>query len=79
MVQLIINVASVHEDVGSILGLAQGLRIQCCHELWCRSQTWLGSHVAVAGVQASSCSSDSTPSPGTPICHRCGPKKKKKI
>ena len=24
-----------------------GLRIWCCRELWCRSQTWLGSHVAV--------------------------------
>ena len=25
-----------------------GLRIWCCCELWCRSQTWLGSDVAVA-------------------------------
>ena len=24
-----------------------GLRIHCCHELWCRSQMWLGSSVAV--------------------------------
>ena len=24
----------------------RGLRIQCCHELWCRLQTWLRSGVA---------------------------------
>ena len=53
-----------------------GLRIQCCRELWCRSKTRLGFHIV---VQASSCSSNVTPSLGTSICHRCGPKKKKKI
>ena len=30
------------------LALFRGLGIRRCHELWCRSQTWLGSHVAVA-------------------------------
>ena len=30
------------------LALFSGLRIQRCHELWCGSQTWLGSCVAVA-------------------------------
>ena len=35
---------------------------------------WLGSGVAVAAVEASSSSSDSTPSLGTSICCRCGPK-----
>ena len=30
------------------LALLSGLKIQCCGELWCRSQTWLGSRVAVA-------------------------------
>ena len=30
------------------LALLSGLRIHCCLELWCRSQMWLGSHVAVA-------------------------------
>jgi len=29
------------------LTLLRGLKIQHCHELWCRSQTWLGSWVAV--------------------------------
>ena len=33
--------------VGS-LALLSGLRIQHCCELWCRTQTWLGIHVAVA-------------------------------
>ena len=27
-----------------------GIRIRHCRELWCRSQTWLGSHVAVAAA-----------------------------
>ena len=55
-----------------------GLRIQCCHELWCRSQTWLRSSIAVAVVQAGGYSSDSTPSLGTSIYHRSGPRKGKK-
>ena len=32
------------------LALLRGLRIQCCHELWCRSQMQLGSGVALAVV-----------------------------
>ena len=38
----------------------------------------LGSYIAVAVVQAGSCSSDSTPILGTSICPRCGPEKQKK-
>ena len=30
------------------LALFSGLRIQRCHKLWCRSQMWLGSYIAVA-------------------------------
>ena len=30
------------------LALLSGLRIQHCCELWCRSQTWLGSYIVVA-------------------------------
>ena len=30
------------------LALLSGLSIQCCYELWCTSQMWLWSHVAVA-------------------------------
>ena len=51
-----------------------GLRIQCCRD---RSQTWLRSCIAVAVVQASSCSSNLTPSLGTSISCGCGPKKQK--
>ena len=60
------------------LASLSGLKIRCCCELWCRSQTWLGSWVAVTMAQASNCSSDSTPSLGTSICCRCRPKKTKK-
>ena len=60
------------------LASLSGLRSRRCRELWCRSQTWLGSSIAVAVVQACCCSSDLTPSLGTSICRRCGPKKKKK-
>ena len=56
------------------LALLSGLRIRCCCELWCRSQMWLGSRVAVAVavavVQASSCSPDLTS-----VCHWCSYKK----
>ena len=60
------------------LTLISRLRIcHCCKEQ-CRSQTWLGSWLAVAVVKASSCSSDLTPSLGTSICHKFSPKKKKR-
>ena len=59
------------------VALLSGLRIQCCHELWRRLQTRLGSCIAVAVAEASGYSSDETPSLGTSICHRCGPKKQK--
>ena len=41
------NPTSIHEDAGLIPGLS-GLRIQHCHKVWCRSQTWLGSGIAMA-------------------------------
>ena len=59
------------------LARLSGLRIQHCCELWCRSHM-LGSGIAVAVVEASNCRSNSTPSLGTSISHRVGPKKKKK-
>ena len=69
------NLTSIHE-VRS-LALLSGLRFQRCRELWYRSQTQLGSGVAVAQAQANGYSSDSAPSLGTSICHRFGPKKTK--
>ena len=44
------NLTRIHKDEGLIPGLARGLRIWCCRDLWCWSQMWLGSHVAVAVV-----------------------------
>ena len=40
---------STRMHVWSLASLS-GLSIQCSHELWCRLQTWLGSHI-VAGWQ----------------------------
>ena len=64
----------------SSLASLSGLRIQHGRELWCTSQIWLRSSVAVAVAVAvaSSCSSNWTPSLGTSICLRCSPKKRKK-
>ena len=42
------NPTSIYKDVGSIPGLLSGLRIPRGGELWCRSQMWLGSALAVA-------------------------------
>ena len=63
------NLTSIHEDGGSTLASLSGLKIWHCHELWCRSQMWFESGIAVAVVQASSCSSNSTFVPGTSICY----------
>ena len=46
--QWLTSLTSNHEDAVRSLVLLSGLRIQCCCELWCRSQMWLGSRVAVA-------------------------------
>ena len=60
----------------SSLALFSGLRIR---GLWHRSQTWIGSGIAVAVAQASGCSPDSTPSCRcNPKCCGCSPKKTKK-
>ena len=61
------------------LALLSGLTIRHCHELWCGSQTWLRSLVAVAVAVVGSCSSDSTPSLGTSTCLRCSPEKQKRF
>ena len=46
--QWLTNPTRNHEVAGSVPGLAQGLRIQCCRELWCRLQMLLRSHIVVA-------------------------------
>ena len=72
-----IRLGSVRMQVWSLASL-RGLRIQRCHELWCRLQIQLGSAVAVAVVETGIYSSDLTPSLGISMCHKCGPKKTKK-
>ena len=69
--------ASMSMQVQFLASLSE-LRICRCYELWCRLQTSLRSGVSVAVAQASSCSSDSTPSLGTSVCRGCGPKRTKK-
>ena len=70
------QLVSMRMQVRSLTSLG-GLRIRYCSKLWHSLQMWLGSGIAVAVVWANSCSSNSTPSLGTSICHRCGPRKKK--
>ena len=48
MAQQVANPPSIHEDVVQSLASLSRLRICPCHELWCRLQTRLRSHVAVA-------------------------------
>ena len=78
MAQQLINLTGIHKHVGSIPGLLSVLRIWRCRELWCRSQMWLRSCIAVAVAVAGSCSLDLTPSLGTSICCRWNPKKQRK-
>ena len=44
------NLTSIHEEWVQSLASLNGLRIQRCHELRCRSQMWLGSCITVAVV-----------------------------
>ena len=71
-----IRPVTMRTRVRSLASLSES-GIQRCCELWCRSQTCLGSGVAVVLAQAGGNSSDETPSVGTSICCECSPKKTK--
>ena len=68
--------ASMRMQVWS-LALFSGLKIWCCHELWCRfaDSAWIW-HCCGCGCRP--VATALTPSLGTSICCGCGPKKTKK-
>ena len=74
-----IQLVTMRSQVGPLVSLSRS-GIWRCHELWCRSQTRLRSHVAVAvaAVRAGNYSSDSALCLGTSMCHGGSPKKQKK-
>ena len=65
-----------HEVVGLITGLDQWVKDPSGVAVSCGvgDRLRLGSHVAVAVVQAGGCSSNLTPSLGIFICQECSPK-----
>ena len=48
--QQLTNLTRIHRMQVQSLASLSGLRIHCYRELWCRSQKWIGSHIAVAMV-----------------------------
>ena len=68
------RLVSMRTQVRPLASLSGSRILLPCCELWCRSQTWLGSGVAVAAVWDSSYSPDWTSGLGI-SCHNCSSKK----
>ena len=73
MDQRITNLTSIHEDVGVTPGLTQWVKDSVLP--WAVVQVTDAARIWHCYGCAVGCSSNSTPSLGTSICHGCGPKK----
>ena len=72
----LVSLVSMKMQVSS-LALLNGLGILCCHELWCKSQTWFRSCIAVAVEYAGATARIQTLA-WEPQHTTCSSKKKKK-